>query len=79
MAAGRGGGVIGFSVVFVSGDHRRVMTREVKARDIDNATAVALDMTTSGEFGAKAMWFVGAVVQTDDLALVEAALSGMVG
>lgn len=70
--------MIEFVAILVSADGGRVMRRVVNAPDIDSAVSQAVYVTESGELGARAAWFVGAVVQADYVYQVFAALEGMV-
>lgn len=63
-----------FTLFFLSGDYRRVLTREIESRDIDTAAREGVLMVEAGAFGAGASWFLAGVVQTTALSEVGACI-----
>lgn len=67
-----------FILIFVSGDYRRTLTREVEAVDIDGAAGMGIALVDSGvEFGAGSSWFLAGVIQTTTLSEVGAVIEGL--
>lgn len=66
-----------YTLVFSSGDRRRVLCRECEAVDIDGAAGIGIAMVDGGEFGTGASWFLSGVIQSDTLTEVSAAIEAL--